>query len=397
MTIYKLSAASILLSGALFCSPISARAADTFGAQNAGGVAVKGLNREQAIRRLRRELAPKLDKPIQLRVGPSNAIQSVTRRRRDLGFDVNLGKMIARLERGDKYVPLFFRVDTGAAQRALRRVQNRLNTSPKNARPVYYKGKVRINSQKPGARLNIGASAVAVAKRTEADAAQTRFLLVRTRIAPKISAASLKGINAILATYSTDLNPSKRGRTSNVRLASQTIDGMILKPGKTFSLNEVVGERTPQRGYKKAIIFAGRQLKTDYGGGVSQVTGTLFNAALKAGLPIVTYRVHTRPVDYIALGRDATVSWNNFDMKFKNNTSAPIYISYQLKGSQLTARLFGRETNNNVQIRVRSQRVGAREINAQLYRTIRRNGKVVTKQRVGTSKYKWEKDENPDD
>ena len=381
----------------LFCFLPIANAAQTFGDQNAGGVSVKGLNRDEAIRRLKRELAPKLDKPIQLRAGPSNEVQTATRTRGEIGFNVDLGKMIARLERGDKYVPVFFRVDTDAAQKALRRVQNGLNTSPVNARPVYYKKKVRINSEKPGGRLNIGASAVALRVRAEDGAAQTRFPLVRDAVAPTVTSKSLKGINAILATYTTSLNPRKRGRTTNVRVASQTIDGTVLAPDELFSLNDVVGERTPQRGYKKAIIFAGRQMKTDYGGGVSQVTGTLFNAALEAGLPIVTYRVHTRPVDYIALGRDATVSWGNFDMKFKNNTSAPIFISYDFKGSELTARLFGKKTGNTVKISVSSQRVGPREINAQLYRTIRRDGKVITKQRVGRSKYKWEKDETPDD
>ena len=397
VTIPKFGAALTLVGGALFFASPSARAAETFGAQNAGGVSVKGLNREQAIRRLRRELAPKLDKPVQLRTGPAADVQTVTRRRGDLGFEINVGKIIARLERGDKYVPIFFRVDTDAAQRALRRVQNALNSSPVDARPVYAGGKVRIDSQKPGGRLDIGASAVALQQRAEKDAAQTRFPLVRKAVAPKVSANDLKGINAVLETYTTRLNPNKKGRTTNVRVASQSINGTILKPGTTFSLNDTVGKRTPQRGYKKAIIFANRQLKTDYGGGVSQVTGTLFNAALEAGLPIVTYRVHTRPVDYISLGRDATVSWGNFDMKFKNNTPAPIYISYQLSGSRLTARLFGHKTGNQVKIRVKSQRVGEREIHAQLYRTIRRNGKVITKQRVGRSIYKWEKDENPND
>lgn len=397
VTIHPSGAALLALSGALICFPLTARAAETFGDQNAGGVSVKGLNREEAIRRLKRELAPKLDKKIQLRAGPTNDIQTVTRRRGDMGFDVNIGKMIARLERGDKYVPVFFRVDIPSAQRALRRVQNGLNTSPVNARPVYYKKKVRINSQQPGGRLNIGASAVAVRQRAESDAAQTRFPLVRDAVAPTVTTERLKGINAILATYSTDLNPGNKGRTTNVRLASDTIDGTVLKPGETFSLNDTVGQRTPQRGYRKAIIFKDQKLEPGYGGGVSQVTGTLFNAALEAGLPIVTYRVHSRPVDYIPTGRDATVYWGSFDMKFKNNTSAPVFISYNLKGSKLTARLFGRKTGNKVKISVRQQRVSEREINAQLYRTIRRNGKVITKQRVGTSKYDWKEDNNPDE
>ena len=397
MTIYKSGVLLFALSGALFSSCLTARAAQTFGDQNAGGVAVKGLTREEAIRRLKRELAPKLDKPIQLRAGPSSNIKTVTRSRGDLGFNVNIGKMLARLERGDAYVPVFFRVDIPLAQRALRRVQNGLNTSPIDARPVYYRKKVRIDSEQPGGRLNIGASAVAVRRRAEDDAAQTRFPLVRDAVAPTVTTARLKGINAILKTFSTDLNPGNVGRTTNVKLASDTIDGTVLSPGETFSLNDTVGERTPERGYKKAIIFKNQKLEPGYGGGVSQVTGTLFNAALEAGLPIVTYRVHSRPVDYIPIGRDATVYWGSFDMKFKNNTNAPIFISYNLKGSRLTARLFGKETGNRVKISVSQQRVGAREINAQLYRTIRRNGKVITKQRVGTSKYDWKEDNNPDE
>lgn len=393
MTIFKISAAT-LLSGALLCFAPNAHAAQTFGVQNAGGVSVKGLNRDEAIRRLRRELAPKLDKKIQLRAGPANDVQTVTRRRGELGFEVDLGKMIARLERGDKYVPIFFRVNINSAQRALRRVQNGLNTSPRDARPVVYRKKVVIRSEKPGGRLDIGASAVALRQRAEKDAAQTRFPLVRKAVAPQVTNERLKGINAILETFSTSLNPGNKSRTTNVRIAAKAIDGTVLKAGETFSLNDTVGQRTPQRGYKKAVIFANQQLSTQYGGGVSQITGTLFNAALEAGLPIVTYRVHTRPVDYLPLGRDATVSWGSFDMKFKNNTGAPIFISYSLDGSELTARLFGKKTGNRVKIKVRSQRKGPREIRAQLYRTIRRNGKVIAKERVGRSHYDWKKDDS---
>jgi vancomycin resistance protein YoaR len=132
------------------------------------------------------------------------------------------------------------------------------------------------------------------------------------------------------------------------------------------------------------------------GGGISQVTGTLFNAALLAGLPIVTYRTHSRPVSYISIGRDATVAWDQFDMKFKNDRDTPIFISYDASGSRATARLFGAKTNQDVSINVVSQRIGEREIKAKLYRTIRENGKVVSKAKVGESHYKWKPDDVED-
>jgi vancomycin resistance protein YoaR len=175
-----------------------------------------------------------------------------------------------------------------------------------------------------------------------------------------------------------------------MHVAINSINGTLLSPNETFSLNKTVGERTQARGYRTTIIFKNGYKVAGLGGGVSQVTGTLFNAALLAGLPLVTYRTHSRPVAYLPIGRDATVAWGGFDMKFKNNTPAPIYISYRIRGNRATATLFGaKEAKKDVRINVTSRRIREREIKAQLYRTIRRSGKVVSKQRLGTSHYKW--------
>jgi len=126
---------------------------------------------------------------------------------------------------------------------------------------------------------------------------------------------------------------------------------------------------------------------------VSQITGTLFNAALLAGLPIATYQTHTRPVAYLPIGRDATVSWGNFDMKFKNPTLAPLYIAYTVKNGVATASIFGKQTRGQaVRLKVVSKKLGPRKIVAQLYRIILRNGKVALKQKVGGSDYSWKPD-----
>jgi vancomycin resistance protein YoaR len=180
-----------------------------------------------------------------------------------------------------------------------------------------------------------------------------------------------------------------------MRLATRRIDGTVLSPNEVFSLNKVVGERTQARGYRTATIFAGGKKEPGIGGGVSQVTGTLFNAALVAGLPIVSYRVHSRPVAYLPIGRDATVVYGGFDMKFKNDTSAPIFIDYKLQGNTLRARLYGKRTGRKVRLSVSSKRQGEREMSAKLYRVIRQGNKVVKKELVGDSKYSW-KDDNED-
>ena len=122
------------------------------------------------------------------------------------------------------------------------------------------------------------------------------------------------------------------------------------------------------------------------------MTGTLFNAALEAGLPIVTYRTHSRPVTYISIGRDATVAWGSFDMKFKNDTGAPIYISYKIRGNRLRATLFGKDMGRTTKISVSSKKNGIRDISANLYRVIYKNGKFQERKKIGSSHYNWKAD-----
>jgi vancomycin resistance protein YoaR len=378
---------------AFFCAMPHAQAApiEKFGDVNVAGVSINGLNREEATRRLTRELQPKLDTEISLAAGP----RELKRRRRDLGIDLNLGWMLARAEGNPKFVPLKLHVDEVQALGALRRLAPNFEIQKREARPVYSGGKVQIRAEQDGIKLNLGGSLVRL-QVIDNGAGTKRVVLATHRDEPKVTRAKLKGINAILATYTTRFDPGNVGRTTNVRLGAAAIDGTLLSPGETFSLNDTVGERTQKRGYKEAIIFENGKQVRGLGGGISQVTGTLFNAALLAGLPIVTYRTHSRPVSYIPIGRDATVAWGQFDMKFKNDRDTPIFISYDASGSRATARLFGAKTNQDVSINVASHKIGAREIKAKLYRTIRENGKVVSKAKVGESHYKWKPDDVED-
>ncbi len=198
-----------------------------------------------------------------------------------------------------------------------------------------------------------------------------------------------------LSWYHTRFNSREAKRSHNIRLAVNAINGTLLPPGGIFSLNQTVGERTHAHGYLTAPVFENRKLVPGVGGGVSQVTGTLFNAALLAGLPIVQYHTHAKPVHYIPVGRDATVAWHRFDMKFKNNTGSPILISYRVSGNSLLATLYGaKPPKRKISLVVRSQKKGPHEMTAQLFRFVKRGGKV-TRERIGQSHYDW-KEEHPD-
>ncbi len=354
-----------------------------------GGVSIAGLDQTQATRRLKRELAPKLAHKLALVAGS----KTVYRRRRDLGFSLDVGKMLAQAKTQKSVFPAF-RVDAKVASRAMKHLVPGLSTEARDALPIYAAHRVQIRPEIIGKKLNPSTSAARLKIQAEQTATKTRFELAETTTKPKVTRADLKGINAILSTYTTRFNPGKIGRTENIRVALKSIDGKVVPAGKIFSLNNTVGERTKARGFKEAIIFEDGKEKKGLGGGVSQITGTLFNAALKAGLPIVTYRTHSRPVAYISLGRDATVAWGSFDNKWKNDTGAPIFISYKIKGStRLRATLFGHKTGRTTKITVTSKRNGPRDIKANLYRIIYKNGKFQKREKVGSSHYNWKADD----
>ena len=385
-----------LLPSIFICAPLcflpAARAAEKPGLEEqiVAGVDVTGLNETEMKRRLSRELRPKLDYKINLNGGS----RSLVRRRGDVGIVLDLGWMLARGKRGDKYVPLKLSIDKTQAMRALQRLAPKFEVELRDARIVNRKKGMDTIPETVGQTLNLGGSVPHLKQEVEKDAGARTYQLMVRKQNPRRTVKAFKGIDGRLATFSTDYDSSNFGRTRNMEIAARAIDGTLIQPGSVFSLNDIVGERTAKRGYKEAIIFVDGKKEPGLGGGVSQITGTVFNAALLAGLPIATYTTHSRPVSYISLGRDATVSWGNFDMKWRNDTKTPIYISYVVKNGTATATLFGQRTKGQkVRLNVVSEKLGARRIKAKLYRTILVNGKVVTKQKVGDSDYDWKKDD----
>ncbi len=137
----------------------------------------------------------------------------------------------------------------------------------------------------------------------------------------------LKHINAVLGSFSTNYNTGDSNRSHNIALAAQALDQAVIEAGATLSYNQRVGERTTARGYKIAHVYEEGEVRDGIGGGICQVSSTLFNAALVAGLEIVTRHPHMMPVSYLEPGRDATVDWGSgIDLVFRNNTSKSIIL-----------------------------------------------------------------------
>jgi vancomycin resistance protein YoaR len=147
---------------------------------------------------------------------------------------------------------------------------------------------------------------------------------------PDVTVDDIKGNYGMRSSATTNASSSSSNRLNNISMALSSIDGFILKPGEEFSFNSVVGQRTAERGYKMAAAYSGGEVTEELGGGICQVSTTLFNAAVKADLEITERRAHSMPVSYVDKGKDATVSWGSQDLKFKNNTDAPICIVARL-------------------------------------------------------------------
>lgn len=141
--------------------------------------------------------------------------------------------------------------------------------------------------------------------------------------------------NKVLASFSTTILDSDENRVNNIRLASQKINGLVLKPGETFSFNKIVGKRDYNKGYKKAKVLVNGESNEGVGGGICQLSSTIYNAALKSGMQIIERHTHSGEVGYIPRGQDAAVSYGYKDLKFKNVNSYPVKFIISIKNGKV--------------------------------------------------------------
>ncbi len=144
-----------------------------------------------------------------------------------------------------------------------------------------------------------------------------------------------------LYSFTTYFDADNTDRSSNIRLAAQKINGTVIDSGGVFSFNGAVGARTEENGFKSAKIIENGKFVQGVGGGVCQVSTTLYNAALLSGLDVVEYHPHSLQVSYVAPSRDAMVSGNYFDLKFRNNRKTPIYIRVNCTLNSVCCTVYG--------------------------------------------------------
>ncbi len=161
-----------------------------------------------------------------------------------------------------------------------------------------------------------------------------------TAIASATTPANLAGVDQLIGTFTT-YHPCCAARVTNIHRIATIVNGTVVAPGATFSLNDRVGERTTAKGFVSAPAINEGELENQIGGGVSQFSTTLFNAVWFAGLPSLTHQPHSKYISRYPPGREATLDWRAIDNVFRNTTSAPVVIRTSYTGTSLTIALYG--------------------------------------------------------
>ena len=193
---------------------------------------------------------------------------------------------------------------------------------------------------------------------------QAVIQLHSTPILPRVSSVDLQNSFTMLSSFTTKTT-SDEDRNNNIALAARAISNTTLMPGEVFSFNQATGQRTIQKGYRGAPAIQGGVLIDDVGGGVCQVSSTLFHAAASAGMALVERSPHAWPVSYMDKGLDATVNWPNLDFKFKNNKDTPVFIIASYEKRNLTIEFYGMLGSPGEAIRLEAQLISTTQPPAQ--------------------------------
>jgi vancomycin resistance protein YoaR len=360
-------------------------------------------------------------------------------------------------------VPVRTTVDTKVLRAVLAQIAQTVNRKPRDARLILLKGGgFGIRGEKPGLAMDMAASLSAVTEAWESTLTPVKTpphaaltpdpsptlrergeantpppsegggggevpppapqrttpgdsldVTLAAKEAPAaLTRADLQQIDGELGSFSTHFGGTGANRGSNIALAASHINGTLLRPGEIFSYNKVVGPRIGSAGFKNAPVIIKGELVPGIGGGICQVSSTLYNAVLLSDLKIVRRSHHAFPVHYLPAGRDATVVDGAIDFQFQNSTPAPVYIAASARRGRLSFTLFGKKTpGRTVSIELAGHQVlpngmetrrdpslpagrrvvkdrGHRGHRVTVYRVVRENGQVVRKEVVSRDHYR---------
>ena len=246
-----------------------------------------------------------------------------------------------------------------AADRWFARLQRSVDRPATNADFQITSGGVEITPDREGLQLDAAAAAKAILAAALRRNGRVARLTVKRATAERTAAEARRmGITELVASYET-IYGGEANRLHNVRLVAQLVDRTLIAPGATFSFNGATGERSADKGFVEAPVIINGELQTGLGGGVCQVSTTVFNAAFEAGLPITSRTNHALYISHYPTGRDATVNYPDLDLKFVNDTGKWLLLRTFVGSSSLTVALYGTSVHRRVESETAPLRVTA--------------------------------------
>jgi vancomycin resistance protein YoaR len=230
-----------------------------------------------------------------------------------------------------------------AADAYFRKLSSRVGRSPRDAGFAVYGESVQVVPARDGLEVNVPQAARAMLRAaTRPGNRVARLTIVRAAPDRSTAEALAMGIDRRMASYKTYYSGTY-DRIRNLQLGVQALDGTLVPPGGTFSLNDAIGERTLERGFRPAPVIIGTEYAEEVGGGTSQVATTVFNAAWESGLRITERHPHSLYISRYQLGRDATVYWPSLDLKFVNDSKTWVLVKGFAESDGISVAIYGGE------------------------------------------------------
>lgn len=326
-----------------------------------GAVSVSGMTKDEAIQAVNDYINGLSDVDVTLKAG-ENSIDvkakelglswgndQVVDQAEGIGESGNLIKRYKELQdlkKNEKVFDLVYAFDQEKVESVLQKNVSQLNTKAKNATLTRENGQFNFEPGVVGIKVDLATSAKKIEHSIskEWDGNAMTISLQTKEQKPEGTKESLSKVKDLLGSFHTNFSSSTAERKANVRMASSKINGSILYPGEELSVYKKIAPLDKANGYELAGAYENGVTVQSYGGGVCQVSTTLYNAVLLSELEVTQRSNHSMLVPYVKPSQDAAIAGTYKDLKFKNNLKAPIYIEAYTQGNELYFNVYGQET-----------------------------------------------------
>ena len=260
-----------------------------------------------------------------------------------VGSDEERLSTISLLERKARYFTVADYYDEEAAKAAVDKVSDLYDVEAQDAAMTGYdeENGFQYSEEKPGRKVDRDDLLLQLKEAFAAGKYDAVLTGKISEIAPAMDLAQAKEAYVCLAKFRTEANVDNDDRDHNVKLASDTVNNTLLAPDEEFSMNALIGETTEAQGYREAATYSKGEVVPEFGGGVCQVSSTIYNAVVKAGLETTERNGHSMTVSYVPLGEDAMIAYSYSDLKFRNNSSGNILVLLDAYGPEVICYIYG--------------------------------------------------------